>query len=149
VSSTNLRQSDLRSAAHRKARAGVVKHSGHVRRGLYVAKCLVCAKCELALVGPQTTRSLRCSCPRCGEFCVTSEVTGSLKDLDDDKRLRVSRWIREQNRMGSEVIIRTKDIDYLRNLPKIEYRKKEEIVLEFVPDKTKRLRSVGDIFWKS
>jgi hypothetical protein len=103
-----------------------------------VAKCLVCAKCELTPVEHQTTRSRRCLCPRCGEFCVTQEATGSLNDLDDN-RLRVSRWIREQNRMGSEVIIRTKDIEYFRNLPKLEYGKKEEMVLEFISDKTKRL----------
>jgi nucleoside 2-deoxyribosyltransferase len=76
-------------------------------------------------------------CARCGEYRLTREVRDALDALDVTRRPRLSRWIREQNRLGSAPTIFEADIATIAGIPPLDFAIKAERVLEYMVERTK------------
>lgn len=61
----------------------------------------------------------------------------SLADVDDGVRPRFSRWIREQNRLGSQPTVRVDDIPDISNIAPLSFTEKSDRVLEVLAEQTK------------
>jgi hypothetical protein len=59
-----------------------------------------------------------------------------LPAIEDDLRPKFSRWIREQNRSGSQPTIRVQDVPAITNIPPLSFTQKAERVLEVLVEQT-------------
>jgi hypothetical protein len=107
-----------------------------------------CQICKLANVGthPPQTRTTSYSCERCGEYAVSFETVSQLDEIDDGRRPRISRWIREQNRLGSPPIIHGADIATFAQIPALTFVEKAERVLTVTVEKTTRFGQVHAVY---
>jgi hypothetical protein len=61
----------------------------------------------------------------------------ALLNIEDDARPRFSRWIREQNRLGSQPTIGVEDIPAISNIAPLSFTEKSDRVLEVLAEQTK------------
>ena len=106
-----------------------------------------CRVCKLPDVGTHTPlgRTILYSCARCGEYGVTMEAMQALTEIDDGAPPKFSRWIREQNRLGSQPTIRVDDVAAISSIPLLTFTEKSERVLEILVERTKHFGQEFDL----
>jgi hypothetical protein len=99
-----------------------------------------CRVCKLPNVGTHEAQgaTIRYFCARCGHYSVILQAMEDLPSIEDDLRPRFSRWIREQNRLGSQPTIRVEDIATISNIVPLTFSEKSDRVLEILAEQTKR-----------
>lgn len=69
--------------------------------------CVVCEEQEAEMV-PEKFDGIHQICPRCGDFKILSNAVPVLKqNLEQQKRLKLSRWVLAKNRWGEVPLITT------------------------------------------
>jgi hypothetical protein len=76
-------------------------------------------------------------CERCGEYRETVFSHAPLHDVDEKQRPKLSRWIRNQNRLGSVPTIEENDVRRLASAPPMRFSEKADRLLLYMVRETR------------
>jgi nucleoside 2-deoxyribosyltransferase len=93
--------------------------------------CRVCASPNVG-THPLVDGTVVYDCARCGHYAVTVEAMQSLPNLKGSDRPKFSRWIRDQNRLGTAPTIREADFQFILGIPALAFAAKADRLLEFL-----------------
>jgi nucleoside 2-deoxyribosyltransferase len=78
-------------------------------------------------------------CPRCGQYRLAEPALQPIYNLDVKHRPKLSRWVRDQNRLGTIPVIDVKDVNDVLAIPPLSFREKAERLLLYMVQNTQRL----------